>query len=135
MKQWIFLISLLFTSCLEHIDTRKIKIVNQTNKSIYVFDSQNDTFTEPYINYSLDTLLKYEKSDMKNPFYMRNVIGWNSYIEDSKEGKMRIFLVVQDSVDKYGMKEILQKNIYTKVYKVNLQDLKDCHWEITYTGK
>ena len=135
MKNWAFLILLSLTSCLEHIDTRKIKIVNETNKNIYVFDSQNDTFTEPYISYPLDTLLKYEKSEMKNPFYMRNVIGWKSYIEDSKEGKMRIFLVEQDSIDKYGIKNILEKSIYTKVYKVDIQDLKDCDWEIVYRGK
>ena len=129
------LLSLSMFACLEKTDSRKIKINNNSDKVVYVFKSQSDEFTNPYIRLNSDTLLKYERAVSDDSFNIRYIVGWNSFIENSKAGKMRIFLVEQDSVDKYGIKEVLMKNIYTKVYKVNLQDLKDCNWEISYNGK
>ncbi|MDD2797924.1 MAG: hypothetical protein PHV20_04965 [Bacteroidales bacterium] len=134
MKKIVFVVVIvLFVSCLEHVDTRKIRIINETNIPIYVFLSQTDSFVDPYLDYPVDTLLKYEKSVKEKVFNLRNITGWNSFIEESRESKMRVFLVLEDSVSRYGMKEVIRRNIYTKKYKLDIADLENFDWKIVYS--
>ena len=63
-----------------------------------------------------------------------NPASWDVYIKRSKNGKVKLFIITQESLEKFGWAEILDKNIYDKVYFMSLDDLKKAHWKVKYDG-
>jgi hypothetical protein len=57
---------------------------------------------------------------------------WDISFEQIEDKKIRLFIVPQDSVDKYGWFKIFQKNVYAKKYTLSLKDLESKNWEIVY---
>ena len=115
-------------SCLDKsIDNRHIIITNTSNKTIYCLKSKSDSFKDPYIYYSKEVVENNNKIESKG-IVDDNPPNWNSYIEQSLDSKMRLFIILKDSVDKYGWKTILSKSICSKVYKLDINDLIKCNW-------
>ena len=131
------LVIIVFNSCLDIAhDTRDFKIVNKSNAIVYCLISDSDSFTNPFIDYKESGL---EKLNLINKstfiIYPENPKNWEEYIKSAENGKIRLFFIAKDSVDKYGWKKVLINNIYTRVCKLNMDDIKIRKWEITYYGK
>jgi hypothetical protein len=57
---------------------------------------------------------------------------WEEYIEKCDAKKARIYIIVKDSIDKYGWENIYKNNIYNKKYMVTIEDLEKTNWQIEY---
>jgi len=91
---------------------------------------------DKHLEYDEKMFNKLFKVDINDTTFSVDIpYSWEDFINESKEGKMRLFIISKDSVDKYGWKGVLAKNIYTKVYKLNIDDLKNNKWLIVYNGK
>ena len=124
-------------SCLDiSHDTRDIKIYNNSNCIVYCLKSDSDYFTYPYIDYKKSGIENLNKINVDSfIIYPENPRNWDEYIKSAKNGKVRLFFISKDSIDKYGWQKVLINNIYTKVYRLDIDDLKKCNWEITYNTK
>jgi len=132
------LMVLCINSCFDKSgDTRDIKIYNRSNGVVYCLKSKSDSFKYPYIKYQETIVDKYHKIKKNNFIYLDdNPREWESYINnDCKNGKLRLFIISKDSIDKYGWGKVLINNLYTKVYKLDIEDLKKRNWEIIYNMK
>lgn len=131
------LVLIVLHSCLDiSHDTRDIKIYNKSNSVVYCLDSDSDYFTYPYINQKKSGIENLNQIKVDSfIIYPENPKNWDEYIKSAKNGKVRLFFISKDSIDKYGWDKVLINNIYTKVYKLDIDDLKKCNWEITYDMK
>jgi hypothetical protein len=137
-RSYLLVFIVLLSSCLDYgLDRRNIKILNKSSiNTIYCFISQIDSFKEPYISYEPNVIVKFHGIktgsfiliDDKPP-------KWDSYIFESKNRKMRIFVVYNDSLIKYGWSKIFEKNIFSKVYNLDIDDLNKMKWELIFDGK
>ena len=128
------LVLIALNSCLDiSHDTRNIKIYNKSNSVVYCFDSDSDSFTYPYLDYKKSGIEDLNKIKIDSfIIYPENPKNWDDYIKSAKNVKVRLFFISKDSIDKYGWDKVLKNNIYTKVYKFDILDLKKSNWEITY---
>lgn len=137
-KIFLFINVILIAGCVLDYgqDTRDIQIYNKSNNVFYCLKSQNDSLTDPYLNYKfsgIEELFKINKdSSIDLP---DNPLFWEDYISESKDCKMRLFFIAKDTVDRYGWKEVLTKNIYTKVYLIDIGFLDKNDWKFVYYGK
>ena len=139
MKKYclIFLLSLILFSCMDRaVDNRDLKICNETNDMIYFFFFFYDIFANPYQDYGED-VLNFNNSVKQDTFayFIDKPINWEDFIKDCKDGKMRLFIVTKDSVDKYGLKGVISKNIFTQKYLIDIDYLNKTSWSIMYKGK
>ncbi len=139
MKRSFYIVLLIFllNGCLDRaVDRRKIKITNSSNKNIYCLISQNDSIKNPYIEYTDSAIDKYYKINGNSTTFLKDSPrSWDGYIRNSVNGKMKLFIISEDSVDEHGLKEVLIRNIYTKVLKLDINDLNNNNWQIIYAGK
>ncbi|MFN8259109.1 MAG: hypothetical protein U0W24_25695 [Bacteroidales bacterium] len=133
----IFLLVSIFCGCLDRApDNRKLKIYNKSNDIIYFFISEKDEFSDPYQDYSekaIDAVDKVKQDTLA--YFIDNPINWEEYIKDCQDGKMRLFIVAKDSVDKYGLKMVISKSIFTKKYLIDIEYLNKVDWSIKYEDK
>jgi len=131
------LMLIVLLSCLDiSHDTRDIKIYNKSDDVVYCLGSDSDSFTYPYIDYKISGIEESNKIKVDSFItYPENPKNWDEYIKSAKNGKVRLFFISKDSVAKYGWNKILINNIYTKVYKLDMDDLKKCNWEIIFDMK
>ncbi len=132
-----WLILLLFTmlsSCMDRaIDSRNLKIYNKSNSVIYFFVSKNDAFTNPYQNYSEKVLNDNNRVKQDTfAYFIDKPINWEEFIKDCMDGKMRLFIVAKDSIDKYGFKEVISNSIFTQKYLIDIDYLNKKSWSIVY---
>ena len=130
------LIIILLPSCIpDRIENRKIKVTNNSSQPIYCLKSQDDLFKYPYFDYDYRSMTEGFKIQHGSTGYvLDNPTSWDSYIKESKNGKLRLFIITQESLDRFGWGEILDKNIYDKVYSMSIDDLKKTHWKVKYDG-
>ncbi len=121
-------------SCLDKaLETRKIIIINNSSKPIYCFISQNDSIRTPYVFYADSVIDHYYKVGAKKTVLLdERPRSWDNYIRNSENGKMRIFIVSNDSIVKFGWHEVLMHNNIIKSFKFDLNDLKNCDWQIVF---
>jgi hypothetical protein len=147
---FIFLLFFILSSCaFDKIDKRNIMIYNNSNKIIYSVISSNDSIynLENFDDFVYKGNYIYTKEgDIKwfgftgiNPKDKLQSDGgstkWDVYFESIDDKKIRLFIIYKDSVEKYGWKTILSKNIYNKKYYLTIEDLDKMNWEIEYKGK
>ena len=117
---------LMFSSCVrERVDTRKLILINESTSDIYWMKSENGKF----------------KKQMYDPVIVEpntsgsigNIVPpWDVTIEYSKDKKLSIYIVIKDSVDKYGLDNIYKKRIFSKKYLIDMQYLEVNKWTIVY---
>jgi len=137
MKYSIVLMLLLLSGCMyDKIDSREIKVFNNSNRTVFCIISTNDSvngmagfgFPSQYNNtYHFHPILPGTVSEPNHkPRF------WESLEERSESKKMRLFIIDNDSVLKYGWEKIMGNNIYTKKYTVSINDLDKTNWKIEY---
>jgi|WetSurMetagenome_2_1015567.scaffolds.fasta_scaffold00059_54 hypothetical protein len=135
LTPFLLLIILLQSCLMDRIENRNIKVINDSSQPIYCLKSQDDLFKYPYFDYNYKSITEVFKIQPGSAGYvLDNPTSWDSYIKESKNGKLRLFIITQESLDKFGWGEILDKNIYDKVYSMSIDDLKKAHWKVIYDG-
>jgi hypothetical protein len=128
----VVLFFLLF-SCMDIRDNRYIMFSNKHNETAYCFFTNKKLSLEEFLNeqyYLPDPVKKDSTWSLDRP---RG--GWEKYISESQDKKLKIYVIEKDSVDKYGWKEIFKKNICNKKYLLTIKDLDSLNWEIEYKGE
>ena len=132
----LVLITLLFTSCIyDKVDNRKLIIQNKAKNKIYCFISQSNNFGESYLLKDKTLLEDYSIDPGKTSRIFKSPRHWDEEISLSIEGKIRLFIIEYDTIEKYGWEKVFNKAIYTELMKFDLKDLDSCKWQITYDGK
>lgn len=126
----LYIIVLCFLFSCDVYDSRYITIFNKSNCYLYAFISNENTkikvLKPPFIA-GVDIK---EKDFGDIGLYGRT--RWEDYIKTCDNEKIRLYIIVKDSVDKYGWEAINAKNIYNKKYELTIDDLDSINWEITY---
>jgi hypothetical protein len=148
-KGFVFILLFILTSCMDRLDNRYLTITNNSDKIIYNIISPNESLNgsghydeylhdeNTYILTREDSINKFVFLEIKPNINMNTndrPRNWDLYFESINDKKMRLFIIEKDSVDKYGWKEILNKNIYNKKYLFTIKDLDSLNWTITYDG-
>lgn len=127
------LITTMMISCVfDPGETRKIKIYNNTSKTVYVFESRENAYEGHYIFYDSIQIKNNNKLNAFTTHQIWSAQPWKYYIENSKDSLLHIFIVSEDCVRKYGFKKIFKDTIYTRVYEFKYKDLKKNKWQIKY---
>ncbi len=123
---FLLLSALIISSCAkDRIDRRKIIIINESKNDIFWMKSENGKFEKQ--------LYDAEIVETNTSGSIGNIVPpWDVTIEYSKDKKLSIYIVIKDSVDKYGWDNIYKKNIFSKKYLIDMQYLKDNKWTIVY---
>jgi hypothetical protein len=141
-----FIIFLIFISACDRLDNRMLEVENNSDKTIYsIISSDNQIGTEGfYWEFEYDEKHIFTKEDSLFLFKFTPILPnekienhdrprfWDSYFEGIEDKKLRLFIVTQDSVEKYGWHKIFKKNIYTKKYILSKEDLDKQNWTIIY---
>ena len=118
---------LMITSCMrDRVDNRSLSIINNSNETIYWIRLYNDKFEKPE-NWDHDIILP-----TSNTYLIQPKPSWDDLIKSIEDGKLRIYIVNKDSVDKYGWDNVYKKSIFSKKYLIDMQYLKDNKWTIVY---
>jgi hypothetical protein len=131
-KMQIKIILLTFLTLLYSCDiteNRFITIKNNSNKTIHCYVSTEDTNSKNY-NENEDLAIDIHKNDYNSINPVR--VFWEDYLNKCKNGKLRLYIIKKDSVEKYGWQKINEKEIYNKKYKLDIQDLEKINWEIIF---
>jgi len=117
---------LMLSSCVkDRIDRRKIVLINESKNDIYWMKSENGKFKKQLYD---PVIVEPNTSGS-----IGNIVPpWDVTIEYSKDKKLSIYIVIKDSVDKYGWDNIYKKNIFSKKYLIDMQCLEDNKWTIVY---
>ena len=123
----IVILMLMITSCMrDRVDNRSLSIINNSNETIYWIRLYNDKFEKPE-NWDHDIILP-----TSNTYLIQPKPSWDDLIKSIEDGKLRIYIVNKDSVDKYGWDNVYKKNIFSKRYLIDMQYLEDNKWTIVY---
>lgn len=139
-----FIISLIL-SC-DKYDPRELIVFNKSKNTVYSIISQNDKLAgggfysefendENYVYTKHDSLFSFVFEPIKSNAKVANHDTprfWDGYFNRIADKKIRLYIVLQDSVSKYGWFKIFKKNIYVKKYELTLEDLEKQNWEVVY---
>lgn len=126
---FLLFIVLMLSSCFRDrvVDTRKLSVVNESETDIYWVRSESGTLKKTISNDDVD-LVKVNSIGL-----VGNIVPpWDVTIANSKNKKLTIYIVIKDSVDKYGWANVYKKNKFSKKYLIDMQYLKDNKWTIVY---
>jgi hypothetical protein len=128
MKFLIILMVFSAISC-DITENRNILINNNSKDSITCFVTTNNIQIKPknvYNEMYVDLI--------KNDFGMINPIrqSWEEYIKQCDGNLIRLYIIKQDSINKYGWEKIRAKEIYNKKYLFKIKDLDQINWSINY---
>lgn len=135
---FMFYLILAFQGCIleDPLDKRDVKFLNKSKGAVYGIDSRTDSLDDHYAQLDDTGMEELFKTLQDSVILIRDKPwSWDKHIQNSKDGKLRFFVISKDSVDKYGWRKIKDRNIYTKVYKVTIEDLNKLKWTIVYDGK
>lgn len=129
MKKILILIIFMFFSC-DLTENRFITIKNNSKDNIFCFISKIDLNNIKSIA-EMNSIAEIKKDEFA--FLIPTVRGkWESYLDKCENNKARVYVVIKDSVDKYGWNNIYIKNIYAKKYLFSISDLEKINFEINY---
>lgn len=131
MKKIIVLLSLIFLSC-DFTENRFVTIKNESKSDIVCFISKID------INYIKNVSEMNSATEInKNEFAFLVPVTkgkWEDYLEKCEMKKARIYIIVKDSIDKYGWGDIYKKGLYNQRSLFSIEDLEKNDWKIVYYG-
>ena len=132
MKYLLVMSLYVFFSCSDW-DTRLI-LVNKTNQMIkehYELMNLNDTI--PDLSYCEKTNLYdiYPNSEK----ILRTQNKWDLSLKGRSDKILRIYIINEDSIKKYGTCKIFKQQIFLKRFDLNYSDLEKLNWKIVYNVK
>lgn len=133
------LLGLFMLSFTDYLDSREFTMENKSDLAIYCFGSTSDSIKEGIINnenikisdqYGSLQNYKIDTDSIVKISWMPSDWHYDHFYE--KKESIRVFIITQDSVDRYGWDEIINRNIYTKKYLFNKRDLDKRDWKLTF---
>lgn len=136
IKKWLFIfLSLIcLSSCiLSDWDVRLI-LLNSTNEKIRVwYEIKNKSDYMPDTAYCKTEELYWILPQSREILRTNN--RWNFSLKDKPDKMLRIFIVNEDSLSKYGTCEIFKQQIFIKRFDFTYDDLEKINWRVVYDGK
>lgn len=129
MKIKCFILIVMVISCSDW-DTRLI-LINKTNKKIKaLYEVMELDKTIPNIN----SCEKFNCNDVMpyNQFVLRFHDKWDLYLKKHPEKILRIFIIDDDSLSKYGTCGIFKQQVFKRRFDLAFSDLERLNWKITY---
>jgi hypothetical protein len=129
-----FLLIITLASCILSTWDVRLKLINRTNTKIRYFENietKNDSMsTIPYCETSELYNINPRESEVLNK---QNK--WEFSLRDHPEKILRVYIINEDSLTKYGACNIFEKEIFMKKYELTYEDLVNLNWMIIYDGK
>lgn len=131
MKYSIIIVIIFLSSCfLSTWDARLILINKSEHKVRYIWEIKNITDSIPDTVYCktddlYDIVPKYEQ-------VIRSQNKWDYLLKDQPNKILRIFIINEDSLSKYGTCKILKKQIFIKRFDLTYNDLEKLNWKVIY---
>lgn len=121
---------ILLASCAHRTDARYITTQNKSTSEIYCFYTDREL-------YKIDDVprIGLATSENENNISLIGLLFWEDYIKSCDNQKIRYYIIKKDSVDKYGWKIIVKKNIFNKKYLFTVEDLDKINWALKYHGE
>lgn len=113
-----------FYSC-DPVDHRELLVLNNTKGDVYWLFSENDTFKKPYLRDDIDSI-----EINKNGTICSYAPTWDERISRSLNGKLALFIVMKDTVAKYGWEKTITKHKCYKKIQIDMDFLKKNKWQI-----
>lgn len=139
-KMFVRIITLLlfligFLSCImdQKIDPRLLSIENKTNEGIFYFESQNDTINYIFKEEDVkrDSTVILERLIKRNESQGLDCLGsWERHIEKCSNKKLKIFIIKNSLVEKYGWNNIIRKKLYSRKYSLDLSTIEQKEWTL-----
>ncbi|MDD2799354.1 MAG: hypothetical protein PHV20_12250 [Bacteroidales bacterium] len=132
-----FALCLILASCVfDRVkDNRRVFISNRSHINAYFFISENDSLYF-FANQKDFSICEYNLIRPRETEELQEIPpNWEEYLENCSGNKMRIIVVLSDSVDKYGWRDVLKNNIHSKIYRYSLEELQEIDWKIEFNGK
>lgn len=129
-------------SCMDQIDDRILKVNNESKNSIFAIVAKDDKMKSSisYMDYCESNKPESKDSSIVFTKMLPNSIeqssgrprSWDGLFSNTKDKKIRLFIIQIDSVKKYGWSKVFDKNLFNKKITLTLEDLKKNDWEIVY---
>lgn len=58
--------------------------------------------------------------------------GWEDFIKESEDGKLRVFIFEKDLISKVPWMELVAEQKFSKKYELTLEELERLNWKIKY---
>jgi len=126
------IIIFLFISC-SNWDTRLV-LVNKTNKII------REHYQLMNLNDSIPDLTSCEKTNLydvraNSEDILRTQNKWSLYLKGKSDKILRIFIINEDSLSKYGTCKVFEEQIFMKRFDLTYEDLEKLNWRVIYNEK
>ena len=125
---FFLLASFIMISC-DYYDDR-LCINNNIDKDIYVAFSQ-DTVLNLGANNTFLLSDRLVRSRTKKNIGLPEKNGWLKYVKNSKDNKLHVFIIEQDTLAIYDASEIVKKQLYLKRIDLEIRNLESKNWEIS----
>lgn len=127
IKKIVFISMILLTSCAPPDIQHYFKIINNSNYSIsyYVGNSYPDTVI---VQSKPDLKIIQANSSIKESHWGT----WEERYNETKEGKISVFIFNTDTLSKYCWEEIRDKYMILHRFDLGLKDMERCEFTITY---
>lgn len=125
------IISLFFLSCADW-DGRLI-LINKTNQTIrYHYELMNINDSIPDLSYCERTNLYNARENREVQLMTQNK--WDLYLKGQLDKVLRIYIINEDSLSKYGTCEVFKQQIFMKRFVFTYDDLEKIKWRVVYDG-
>ena len=124
IKVFIFSLFVSFYCSCDPVDHRELKVRNNTKGNIYWLFSENGTFKRPYLRDDMDSIAIY-----KNGIISSFSPTWDERINRSTNKKLVLYIVMKDTVQKYGWEKTYELSKYYKKLIVDMNFLDRNNWQ------
>lgn len=104
----------------------RLKVINKSNSNIYVVYHDTSTLSDyPNLVLNLDLV---KIGDSISLITNRN--GWPNHIKNSRNKRLNLFFIHQDTVKKRTKEFIILNEIYIKKVSYSLKEIENMNWQV-----
>lgn len=136
-------IILLLVFCVSIIHSCKIGDADNEYRFIYLTNKSDETiYVEEFLCYGSKVLSPYIVFDLHEGYLLHEIqcgekLGNSLIFDETNENLQKIYQLIvfkQSTLTKYTNEELIENNIYDKLYSFTYEELKAMNFEIIYTG-
>lgn len=129
--RYLLLICFFLTSCILSTWDSRVVLVNNTSEKIRYIDQlmSKDDLTPDTLNCGQ---WNFYDVPPKSEQRLHSQVKFDVYFKQHPENFFRIFIINEDSLQKYGACEILRQQMFVKRYDLKYDDLEKLNWRVEY---
>ncbi len=135
MRKLLFnFLLIFFSSCFLSTWDARLVLINKTDKVIrYSWETKSPKDTIPDLT-KCEQVVPYNISadTIKTLFSLNK---WDVYFRNHPDHLLRIYIINEDSLSKYGTCEIYMRQIFMRRFDLTYNDLEKMKWQVIYDGK